>query len=354
MIDSAYKACKQGIAKAIERQWYRQGPGWLWPLLPLELFFRRVVSFRRKKLNDNAYLPNIPIIIIGNLTVGGTGKTPLLIALVKHLHSRGYRPGLVSRGHGRKSEQLFVVDVNSTAADVGDEPLLLFRQTGCPVVVHEDRTKAAKVLIEHAPVDLILADDGLQHYRLGRHVEIGVVDTARLFGNKHCLPLGPLREPLSRLAELNCIVLTSLAPVNKSIFSNFPVMSTPIFNAVTQPVVWRSLDGHSTRPLHAFKHNDVVAVAGIGNPNKFYDTLKQLGMNFTTRSFPDHHPYCAEDFSFQQENAVFNPCVMTSKDAVKCREFDLKNCWYLEIDVILPDEFLSYFIQCLQLHHTTT
>lgn len=338
---------KQRIAEAIERQWYQSTAGWLWLLFPLEWLFRAIVRSRRKNLVPLAYLPPIPTIIIGNVTVGGTGKTPLLIALVKYLQSHGYSPGVVSRGHGRKGTLLSVVDMHSTAEDVGDEPLLLFQQTGCPVAVHEDRTKAAKALIEYAPIDIILADDGLQHYRLGRHFEIGVVDATRLFGNRHCLPLGPLREPLARLSQLNCIVLTSLSPVDNAALEHVPNMSAPMFNAVTEPIVWRSLDGDVTRPLDAFCHEEVVAIAGIGNPDKFYQTLAQLGMRFSTLSFPDHHAYRAEDFSFHQENALRQPCVMTSKDAIKCQNLGLVNCWYLDIDVVLSDDFLQYFMQCL-------
>ena len=339
---------KQRIAEAIEYQWYQPTVGWLRFFSPLEWLFRGMVCLRRKKLASHTYLPPIPTIIIGNVTVGGTGKTPFLIALVKYLQLHGYSPGVVSRGHGREGAQLSVVDMHSTAEDVGDEPLLLFQQTGCPVAVHADRTQAAKALIDHAPIDIILADDGLQHYRLGRHFEIGVVDATRLFGNQHCLPVGPLREPLTRLSQLNCIVLTSLSPIDNKVFEQVPNISVPMFNAVTEPVVWRSLDGDATRPLDAFRHEEVVAIAGIGNPNKFYQTLAGLGMRFSTLSFPDHHLYRAEDFSFHQENALFRPCVMTSKDAVKCQSLGLINCWYLDIDVILPDDFLQHFTQCLE------
>lgn len=310
--------------------WYGKRK-WIFLLLPLMWLFRLLSSLRRRYLRRFAqqHLP-IPVIVVGNISVGGTGKTPLLIALVKHLQAQGFTPGVVSRGYGGRAPHYpFVLTAQTRVQESGDEPFSIFQQTGCAVCVDADRVAAARAL-ERAGCDILLSDDGLQHYRLGRALEIAVVDGQRGFGNGFCLPVGPLREPVSRLKKVDLVVINS---AEKSL----PVSaSLETFSMVIAPQAWVGVAGGQVFALsHLAPGSRVHAVAGIGNPQRFYITLSKLHLATVQHDYPDHHTYSMTDFDFAEDL----PVVMTAKDAVKCQAFAKPDWYYLAVAAILPETF---------------
>ena len=293
-------------------------------LLPLATLFGSLVALRRALYRAGLFasqrLP-VPVIVVGNITAGGTGKTPLVLWLCDFLREHGYRPGIVSRGYGGRGQTTAVRE--SSAPDVaGDEPVLLARRSRCPVWIGRDRVAAARALLAANPgCDIIVADDGLQHYRLGRDFEIAVVDGSRGAGNGLPLPAGPLRESTRRLEQVDAVVVTG------SGFS--PPASKPSFAM--------ALDGNEFRNLlnpafhqeaGAFLGKRVHAVAGIGNPSRFFDHLQRLGLSFSAHAFADHHAYVQADLEFGDADAI----IMTEKDAIKCLQFARENHWVLPVD----------------------
>ncbi len=266
----------------------------------------------------------VPIIVVGNITAGGTGKTPLVIALVDALRQRGWKPGVISRGFSG-SETLTRVDANADPKLVGDEAALIFGRTAAPMVVARDRVAAAKSLIASGDVDVIVCDDGLQHYRLRRDVEVCVIDGQRRFGNGRLLPAGPLREPVQRLESVDFVVCNGNAPRENEI-----QMRTDATDVV-------SLLDSSRISLNELSGRRVHAVAGIGNPQRFFDTLRGAAIEIVEHPFPDHHAFVASDLEFGDSL----PVVMTEKDAVKCRAFARPDRWMLPIDAVLPDSFFD-------------
>ena len=323
------------LTRFVEKRWYGN-PGVLLGLSPLECLVRQVAKARQRKIRKRDVPASVPVIVVGNISVGGTGKTPLIIELVKWLQSKGLTPGVLSKGYGRDSEQTFVINEQHQAIQVGDEPLLIFQQTGCCVAVGNDRSVLASLLAEQG-CQVILSDDGMQDVNLHRDYEIVVVDGQRVFGNGHLLPVGPLREPVTRLAKVDALLINGdQAPeLEYEITGLIKVVPTELQNLKTGEI------GHlddltSSRPVYA--------VAGMGNPEKFYRSLKQLGFDFVTKPFPDHHAFMREDFD------QFNPdsCViMTGKDAVKCRPFAQPNWWVLNIRMQLPNRLLHQLEQTL-------
>ncbi|CAK0745095.1 Tetraacyldisaccharide 4'-kinase [Gammaproteobacteria bacterium] len=293
-------------------------------LLPLENLYCGVMKFRRyahqRGWLHSERLP-VPVLVVGNITVGGTGKTPLVLWLAKFLETNGWKPGILSRGYGgkigNKPREVFSED---DPKEVGDEPLLLARRSKVPVAVCTKRTSAGNLLISRHGCTCLICDDGLQHYALERDVEIVVTDRARGFGNGHCLPAGPLREPISRMAKTHLQIAhgVPLAPGEYA-------MSLELGLAVSigSPKVLRPLSDFQTTPVHA--------VAGIGHPDRFFDALRAKGLNIIPHPFPDH-------FLFQ--NFDFGDCfpiMMTEKDAVKCSF--LSEGWYVPAEAVLPLEF---------------
>jgi tetraacyldisaccharide 4'-kinase len=276
----------------------------------------------------------VPVIIVGNISVGGTGKTPLLIELVKYLQALGHRPGVVSRGYGGKAPQYpYLLNDQTRASESGDEPLLIYRATQCPVCVAPDRVAAAAMLVEEGCTH-VLSDDGLQHYQLGRAMEIAVVDGQRLFGNERLLPVGPLRESRSRLKSVDLIVINN--PSKKGSLSGFH----HVHPMKIQPLDWMHILSRKEMPLKdTFFKAPVHAVAGIGNPERFFKTLDDLSLNYYAHHFPDHYKFSAKDFDIYHQDTV----IMTEKDAVKCSEF-AKTEWYsLLVKAQLTDHFWSDF-----------
>jgi tetraacyldisaccharide 4'-kinase len=268
-----------------------------------------------------SYRLPVPVIVVGNITAGGTGKTPLVLWLCDFLREKGYEPGIVSRGYGGRGQTMEVRE--SSAPDIaGDEPVLLARRSRCPVWIGRDRVAAARALIAANPgCNVIVADDGLQHYRLQRDFEIAVVDGSRGTGNGLPLPAGPLRETTKRLAQVDAIVVTG---------NSF----SPPASAVSFAM---ALDGNEFRNLlnpafhqeaGAFLGKRVHAVAGIGNPARFFDHLQRLGLSFAAHAFPDHHAYSRTDLDFGDAEAI----IMTEKDAIKCVQFARENHWVLPVD----------------------
>ncbi|TDG13994.1 tetraacyldisaccharide 4'-kinase [Seongchinamella unica] len=309
-------------AGGLETAWYRGAP-WLWLLLPLEGLFRTVAAVRRWLYRSgllSSYRAPKPVVVVGNITVGGTGKTPVIIALAEALQARGLKPGVVSRGYGASGNEFpHQVSADSSAAQCGDEPLLIYQRTGVPCMVDPDRSAAVKALLAAQPVDVVLADDGLQHYALQRDYELALLDARRGTGNGHCLPVGPLREPLSRLRCVNRVLYRG--------------GQDPASSVGYQPVAWVNLVSGEERPLPAFTSGEgIVAVAGIGQPDQFYATLGTLGIAFEARTFPDHHQYSAQEFEQLRGRTI----LMTEKDAVKCRSLVGADAWFLRIDASLP------------------
>lgn len=316
------------VRQRIERAWYRRNPGWLYLAWPLELFYRAASTLRRLWLQKRAIPQLTPVIVVGNISVGGTGKTPLVIAVVRWLQAQGYKPGVISRGYGGHAGHYpCAVTASSKARDVGDEPLLIARTAGCPVVVGADRVAALAKLEKDFACNIVVSDDGLQHYALQRDIEIAVVDGARGLGNGHCLPVGPLREPGWRLNTVDILVVNGEADYN---FAR---------GAYTMQLQPRRLVNLKTGTKMAVAGLPIAvhAVAGIGNPRRFFSSLIEQGLRPVTHSFEDHHCYTAADIQFG--DAL--PVIMTEKDAVKCADFATEQHWYLPVTAALPAAFFT-------------
>ena len=310
----------------LETSWYLRSL-WLILLTPPSLVYcglsRLHRALYRAGLLAEHRLP-VPVIVVGNLTVGGTGKTPLVTWLVDFLRASGYRPGVVARGYkGRARLWPQAVHVDSDPRRVGDEAVLLAGRCRCPIVVGPDRVAAARALLEQGECDLIVGDDGLQHHALARDIEIAVIDGERRFGNGFCLPAGPLREPPRRLTEIDLLVVNGSGGAGE-----YP-MTMRLERAI-------SLErGIAPRELASFDRQSVHAVAGIGNPGRFFTCLRQAGMRLEEHVFSDHHVYVAADLDFGDNK----PVVMTEKDAVKCRDFGLRNSWYIPVTIEMSAPF---------------
>ena len=301
-----------------------------WLLWPASLGFA-CVAFCRRLLFKARILksrhPGIPVIVVGNITVGGSGKTPLVLWIAEFLKSKGFSPGIISRGYGGRATEPVAATIASEAAEVGDEPIVLSRRSGCPVWVGADRVAVAQALrAQHKEVDVLILDDGLQHYAMRRDLEIAVVDS-RGFGNGHSLPAGPLREGPSRLESVDAVVTNGFS--REKSFSMQLVGET----------LHRIADARDRRPASAFAGQSVHAVAGIGNPNRFFLHLRSLGIRALPHPFPDHHPFTPQDLAFG--DAL--PVVMTEKDAVKLRRAAQPDWWVLPVTA-RPDPALGEWL----------
>ncbi len=295
----------------------------------------------------------VPVIVVGNISVGGTGKSPLTAYLVKELKKKGYRPGIVSRGYGGKSEHypLLVNDLSKTS-EAGDEPVMLYQMTNSPVVVDPIRSRAALKLYNDHDCNVIICDDGLQHYALSRDIEICVIDGQRGLGNGHLLPVGPLRESKKRLSDVDFVVVNgdkcSVEPLIKSEGIN---PSEFLFGMTLRAADLVNLFDVNVLPINELKCLDIHAVAGIGNPDRFFNALKELGANVDGEGHPDHHDFVLTDIEFNDDL----PVVMTHKDAVKCRPLfnqDLSgkpsNLWYMPVDAQIDESFIDSLCEQLK------
>ena len=295
--------------------------------MPLAALYAWIAKRRRNRFRSGktrSWQAPVPVVVVGNITVGGTGKTPLVIWLVGWLRDRGVRAGVVSRGYGGRAAYPLQVTAATPAAACGDEAAMVARRGDCPVVVDPDRPRAVRKLLASNEVDVVIADDGLQHYALRRDVEIVVVDASRGLGNGLCLPAGPLREPASRLHECDWVVTNGKAP------KSLPGASTIVARA-TAFVQLRTGRRVAPDAFTACHGCNVLGVAGVGNPNRFQSTLSALGISPLMRTFPDHHRFVAADLVADEDTAV----VVTEKDAEKIKHLEGlgDNCWYVEIEM---------------------
>lgn len=304
--------------KRLDHYWYSRNPVSI-ALLPLSWLFRLISRLRRQAYRHGLLgqdkLP-VPVIVVGNISVGGTGKTPLVIWLARHLQALGYKPGIISRGYGgAATEWPQPVEAGSDPAWVGDEPVLLAVRTGCPLWVGPDRPATARALLDQADCDILISDDGLQHYALQRDLEIVVIDGVRGFGNGWSLPAGPLRERPSRLSEVDLVIANG-----ESDLTDYRMVLEPgqLIN-LAAPSLKKKLDYFKDQPVHA--------MAGIGHPERFFNTLRAAGLYPQVHPFPDHH--CFSEMEITPDDAL--PVIITEKDAVKCAPFAHRRHWYLEV-----------------------
>lgn len=321
---------------SLQKAWY-DGAAWPRLLTPFSYLFGWLAARRRTAFRQGrraAYRAPLPVVVVGNITVGGTGKTPLVIELITLLQGAGYRPGVVSRGYGSRAPSYpFVVGPETAPSQSGDEALLIARRCRCPVIIDPDRPAACRAMLASFPdCDLIISDDGLQHYALARDLEVVVLDGARGVGNGRLLPAGPLREPVERLSEVDFVVVNGTA--------RLPGLPAT-FNMTLLPRRLISLSDRRHRETQpATERERVHAVAGIGNPQRFFASLSTLGFAIIEHEFPDHHDFRARDLDFDDDLDI----VMTEKDAVKCGGFAPDNSWYLEVSAWLDQNFTDAFL----------
>ncbi len=315
----------------IDKLWYSKNilSIFLWPLSWL---FRFAVFIRRtyyQLFRSRAGLEHVKIIIVGNITVGGAGKTPFVAYLARLFQENEFKVGIVARGYGRTNENNLIEVLNdSDASEVGDEALMLKQQVSCPVAVAAERHHVANYLSEKYHLDVIISDDGLQHYKLPRDYEIVIVDGEREFGNDYCLPAGPLREPISRLNHVDLVISNG---ENGAYEYQYKIRYSKVL----------SLNNSAEAvTLEQFADGKVHAVAGIGHPNRFFKILENAGIRVIPHAFPDHHAYSQSDITFNDDL----PVIMTVKDVVKCKKFNVENVWYLPI-TIEPNESLEKHIK---------
>ena len=309
------------MSLTIDKLWYGNHP-LKWMLLPISWGYRLIVGVRRWYLQRFCQVRySVPLIVVGNLTVGGVGKTPLVIALAQQMQQKGLKVGIVSRGYGAKIKDYpYEIQLNDVAELVGDEPLMIARKTNCPVVISPVRTNAVDYLLEKHQVQIIISDDGLQHYRMGRTIEIAVIDGTRGLGNGLCLPAGPLRESESRLKQVDFVI------ANGGVWGEAYRMNL-VPGEITKLSTQETVSSN-------FIVGSIAAVAAIGNPQRFYSTLSQLGIEFTAYSYPDHYQFKSNDLNYEESSII-----MTEKDAVKCFSFSSDKMYYLPVEAQLDDAF---------------
>ncbi len=322
------------MSKALERAWQEGHPA-LWLLAPLTALFA-LISGTRRWLYRRGWLTavnvGVPVVVVGNISVGGNGKTPTVIHLVELLKRAGYRPGIISRGYGGQAPHYpFRVTADTPPAQSGDEPALMAQRTGVPVAVGSDRVAVAHSLIDSGEVDILVSDDGMQHYRLARTLEVAVIDGERRFGNGHLLPMGPLRESPARLARCDLRVCNGGEP-------------RPGEHRMTlNPDAWQRVDGQGEQT----PEGPLVAMAGIGHPPRFFHTLTGLGLApVACHGFADHQAYQADALLALTPNG--ESLVMTEKDAVKCRTFARSNWYYLPVTASFGRDFDTEFLRKLR------
>lgn len=320
--------------KPLQFYWY-QSSIIVWLLLPISWLYCTIV-FIRKKLYQlkikRSFGVNIPVIVIGNIVAGGSGKTPLLLSLCDYLKAQGFHPGIVSRGYGGNVTDIKQVEQHDSSELVGDEPLMIHLKTDLPVVVGKDRVAAVQYLVKNNQCDVILSDDGLQHYRMNRDFEIAVVDSERRYGNGFCLPAGPLREKISRLDNVDMVVYNGDINVRDDEYY-YQLKITEL----------KQLFSDENRPLKWFSEIKVHAVAGIGNPSRFFTQLRMNGLNIIEHAYPDHHRFIQEDFEGWRKDCI----IMTDKDAVKCQHLTLEDAWVLSVKATFSDELESGLVSNL-------
>ena len=319
---------------AIPTHWQQRGALALL-LLPITAVFAAFAALRRAAWRHGLLKPQhpgVPVIIIGNISAGGTGKTPLTLWLAQFLQQQGKHPGIISRGYGASAVHAREVPLDGKPDYYGDEPCLMAQRSGCPVWVGSDRVAVARALMEaHPQIDVILSDDGLQHYRLSRDFEIAVIDGAQGLGNRWLLPSGPLREPVTRLDEVDAVVINGRDETRAWPQALAMQLDGNRFRNLQHPDQTVGSEYFRGRPVHA--------IAGIGNPQRFFAQLGRIGVSCMPRAFADHHAYTAQDLFFAGDHDI----VMTEKDAVKCAAFATGRHWALIVNAE-PDPRLGEMI----------
>ncbi len=323
---------RTGIERLLRYLWY-QSTGWHYLLAPLGWVYCAIVSMRRKLYASgilSSSKVDCRVIVVGNLVAGGGGKTPTVIAVAQLLTGAGFSVGVLCRGYlGRTSEWPQTVTPASPPELVGDEAVMVAERTGIPVVAGPDRVAAARLLLSRHACDVLICDDGLQSYALQRDIEINAVDATRGYGNRHCLPAGPLREPMSRLDTVDAVI---------SVDGEMAGSTTVVHR---NPGEARNLsDPTITRKLEEFRGLPVHAVAGIANPDSFFETLRTAGMDISPHPFADHHAFVPSDLKFAGES----PVLMTEKDAVKCRLFAEPDWWYVPLELSFDNAFETWLL----------
>lgn len=312
--------------ESVQRSWYEKSRMTLF-LIPITWIFCNIVMLRSLFYRFGilrSYKLTIPVIIVGNISIGGNGKTPTVIWLANFLKQSGYRPGIISRGYGGKARKWpQQVRPDSDPVIVGDEAIVISRRTNCPMAVGPERVDTGNALIAHSKCDIIISDDGLQHYKLKRDIEVAVIDGQRRHGNGYCLPAGPLRESIKRLDSVDFILTNGDACENE--FS---------MNYIGDKLYSINNDSIEIQ-LQELQFDTVHAVAGIAHPERFFNTLKEYSFTVIEHSFPDHYYFTKNDLLFNDNY----PILMTEKDAVKCRRFTIDNCWYLPIEIVMSEKF---------------
>ncbi|SDV49423.1 tetraacyldisaccharide 4'-kinase [Chitinasiproducens palmae] len=329
------RAPRTGLALRVQREWQRRGL-FAYSLLPAAWLFGAIAAARRCAFRHGWLtrhrLP-VPVVVVGNVTVGGTGKTPTVVALSKALAAAGHRPGVVSRGYGARIDRPRLVDATADARDVGDEPLLIARLSGVPLAVSPDRVAAARLLLDaHPDVDVLICDDGLQHYRLERDVELVVFDH-RLGGNGLLLPAGPLREPLGRHRDASLI--------NDPFGAALPDWPDTFRLTLQDGAAWNLSDPSRRRPVPDFIGQDVLAAAGIGAPERFFATLRTRGLQPRTLALPDHYPFDDDPFGADPAEAI----LITEKDAVKCAGMRDARLWAVPVEARLDARLIALVVE---------
>lgn len=333
---------RAGLESKLTQIWYDGSPcpWWLRALVPLYKAGNRLDRWWNTR-RQPADLESACIIVVGNITAGGSGKTPLVIKLCQLLRQAGFKPGVISRGYGRKDGSLRLVSPASDPTAVGDEPLLIAQRAGVPVIVANNRCEAARKLL-HQGINVIISDDGLQHYRLPRSLELCVVDGSRGFGNAQLIPAGPLREPLERLYGFDQIIVNGQA---KQLPQDLEVVPMTFVAGLL-----RSLESGQSWRLAQFGGCKVNAVAGIGNPQRFFDLLHHARIKTRQYIYPDHHVFRKSDFDGMDPSL---PILMTEKDAVKCKNLGLPNAWFLSVEAQMSREWEEELLQRVasSIHH---
>ena len=327
---SQFALTDQKTSNFIEEAWY-ENKSWIKILIPISWIYRFLFKLFRKRDLSSSWKPDFKTIVIGNLTVGGTGKTPLVIWLANELKKEGLHPGIVSRGYkSTAKDNPILINQSSNASEVGDEPLIIFNNTNCPVVVGTNRVEAAKYLIQNKKCNVLISDDGLQHFKLGRDIEIAMIDGMRKFGNNLLLPAGPLREPIKKLDQVDFVINTN------TFYSKDAESKENNFLMTYKPLSWVNLVTQQSIDVSDWNKDKIVyGIAGIGNPNSFFSLLRSLDFQVIEKVFPDHHEFIDTDF-FEMNDL---PIVMTEKDAIKCKFLKNPNCWYLKIEPVINEDF---------------
>lgn len=363
----SHKVSQQGgFAHALQSAWYNNAI-WIWLLFPLSIVFWVLSALRRMlyRLNLLKQIKSeLPVIIVGNIGIGGNGKTPLTISLVEYLQEQGFTPAVLSRGYGGKQSQFpHMVSANCSAQYVGDEPALIVSRLGCIVVIDPQRVRGCQYIEQNTPANIIICDDGLQHYAMGRDIELCVLDK-RGVGNGYLLPMGPLREGKWRLGTVDAIILNqgtlcqdtssqnaiSQKHNHQNIISEQKIKPANTYSMHLKTSAWVNLlskekvdvnDSPFSKALIDLTNTmSITAIAGIGDPQRFFDSVNELGISTTQNiGFDDHHAFQAQDIP--NKGIV----LMTEKDAVKCAAFAHKDCWYLQIDACLVDNFYANMMQ---------